>query len=253
MRPDWAAEEEKQRQRLTPRPQIHDPWHRREQPRGHSIFPHGQKSSRSPPTGDAQRAQSGSSGFRCQDTPHSPFSHFPPPGWCQVVGKEEPKSCCRQQNALKGRFPCIISDCAIRLSISRQKLKVSQLSITPRSLLLSVRSKWQKLSSFPPTGVWWWELAWLRQGAGCHAAAKSRITQIVWSYGLRSREKSDAGKHIWETQEAVACAEHQNPWCCSAKYSQPEGTFSLLHREWTQAICHKRAVTVFMARLLMAS
>ena len=95
--------EKQQRQPLAPHPQIHNPWHRREQPWGCSLFPHGQKFLHPPPPGDAQKAQSGSSGFLCQHNPHSLFSHFPPPAWCQAVGKEEPKSCCRQQNALEGR------------------------------------------------------------------------------------------------------------------------------------------------------
>lgn len=59
---------------------------------------------RSPPTGDTQKAQSGRALVSDAKICPAPLpQRFPPPSWYQTAGKEEPKSRCRQQNALESQ------------------------------------------------------------------------------------------------------------------------------------------------------
>lgn len=144
MRPDRAAEEETQGEPLSPHPQVHGPWHRREQHRGCSIYPHGQKPLRSPPTGDTQKAQSRRALVSDAKICPAPLPHtfHTQAGTKQWARKSQNPAAGNKMLSRAGyRFPCAVSDCTICLSISQQKLKVSQVSITPRSLLLSVRWK----------------------------------------------------------------------------------------------------------------
>lgn len=158
-----------------PSPQTHNPWHRRKQPWGCSIFPHGKEISSSPSPVDIKNTQDGSSALPQHQCPAPrcsplPFPTLPIPAQHQVVGLGEPKPGCWQQNALEGWAQISLhsfQDCAKHLSVFQQKQKVSQPSIMLQPLLLSVRLKWQELSSFPPAGAGRWELAGLCHGADC--------------------------------------------------------------------------------------
>lgn len=187
--------------------------------------------------------------------PRSPSSHFPHPSWYQTVGEEEPKSRCRQQNALEGRVQISLRCFGLYNLPQHLPAEAKGIAGINNATVSAIKRKMEGIEAVPiSTHRSLVARAGLASAGSrlCRGNKKQNNTNLVQSYGLRFggeiKKKSYAGKLIWETREAVSCAEHQNLWRCSAKYSPAEKMFSLSHHEWIQAICHKRALIGFMAR-----
>lgn len=106
-----------------------------------------------------------------------PLPRFPRPAWCQAVGKEEPKPCCRQQNVPEGQ--------------GQASRRYSRLCHRPQRVLAESKG-------IPAVG----NAAVAAMKHKIQAAEAVGRKQTPPPYRLRSRGKSEAGELIWEPQGA---------------------------------------------------
>lgn len=221
-----------------------------------SFSPHEPKSLHSPATGDAQKAQSGSFGFWCQDTPHSPFSHFPPPTWCQGMGKEEPKPCWRPQNALRGQVQ--VSLCHFRLCNPPQRVPAEAKGITAVNNATISAIK-RKIKVTEAVLISTHRSLVVRAGLASSGSRLSRSNkkqnntnsmilqaEILW-------KKQCWKAHLGNSGSSSLCRASESVMPPCKIFTTQKDVFSLTPWVNTGYFGHKRAIIGFMARLLMVS
>lgn len=153
----------RRREAFTLHPQAHNPPAKPVSPMGRNpCVPHQQG-----------RPKSTARYLQCQ----VPLPRFPPPAWCQAVGKEEPKSRCRQQNIPEGQ--------------GQASMCYSRLCHRPQRVLAESKG----IPAVGNTAV----AAMKRKTQAAEAVGRK---QTPPPYRLRSRGKSEAGELIWEPQGA---------------------------------------------------
>lgn len=133
--------------------------------------------------------------------PRSPSSHFPHPSWYQTVGEEEPKSRCRQQNALEGRVQISLRCFGLYNLPQHLPAEAKGIAGINNTTVSAIKRKMEGIEAVPiSTHRSLVARAGLASAGSrlCRGNKKQNNTNLVQSYGLRFGGEIKKKKLCWK-------------------------------------------------------